>query len=395
MTSTIQEFDIVIIGGGIVGAAAACRLSQQYSRIALVDKGAPISWQMNSPFGLRVSALNLATIQLFQEIDIWQQITSMRVYPYKSMFVWEQDGSAEIEFNANETSHESLGAIVENQVILSALIKLIEANNNISRFDGAELISCHSISDSTMLMELADNQKLSAQLLIGADGQRSKVRECIGIEIQQNIYHQQGIVAVVKTEKSHQQTAWQCFNNEGPLALLPLSNNTCSIVWSVSAESCESLMDLSEAEFNNKITIGSETKLGQLNIISERKSFPLSGSQADHYVDQRVALMGDAAHVIHPLAGLGLNLGIADVACFATLLAQSDRELGSHRVLRQYERERKSENIIMQHTLEWIDKLFRNEQQVTRSLRSLGVNMTNKAIPIKSLFMNKALGIPA
>ena len=154
-------------------------------------------------------------------------------------------------------------------------------------------------------------------------------------------------------------------------------------------------MKLDDAEFNRQITSGFEYKLGQLSVVSERKSFPLLGSQAEHYIDRRVVLMGDAAHVVHPLAGLGLNLGIADVNCFTTLLTEADRPLGSERVLRQYERERKSENMIMQQSLEWIDKLFRSEQQLTRSIRTAGVNFTNKAMPVKSLFMNKALGIPA
>ena len=395
MANSIQEYDIVIIGGGIVGAAAACRLSQQYSRIALVDKGVPATWQASDLFGLRVSALNLATIQLFQQIDIWQSVQSMRAYPYTSMFVWEQGGSAEIEFNANETSYDSLGTIVENQVILAALNHVLDINKNITLFNESSLKDCHAISDSAVLIELEDGKKLSTQLLIGADGQHSKVRECVGIDTKQNKYHQFGVVAVIETEKSHKRTAWQCFNNEGSLALLPLSDNTCSIVWSVTEERCKDLMNLNEAKFNDQITSGSEYRLGKLNVISERKSFPLLGSQAERYVDQRIALMGDAAHVVHPLAGLGLNLGIADIVYLATLLAESDRPLGSERVLRQYERERKSENLFMQQSLEWIDKLFRNEQQITRSIRSFGVNMTNKTMPLKSLFMHKALGIPA
>ena len=395
MASSIQEFDIVIIGGGIVGAASACRLSQQYSRIALVDKGMPTNWQVNDPFGLRVSALNLASIQLFQQINIWQNIQAMRAYPYMSMYVWEQGGGAEIEFNANETSHASLGAIVENQIILTALNKAINDIERITRFNECALKDCHAISDSAMLIELEDNTKLSTKLLIGADGQKSKVRECSAIDVKQNKYHQFGLVAVVETEKPHQHTAWQCFNDEGPLALLPLSENTCSIVWSVQEERCKELMNLAEDDFNQQITCGFENRLGQLKVISERKAFPLLGLQAERYTGQRTVLMGDAAHVVHPLAGLGLNLGIADVDCFTTLLADSNRPLGSERVLRQYERERKSENLIMQQSLEWIDKLFRDEQQITRSLRSVGVNLTNKTMPLKQLFMHKALGIPA
>jgi 2-octaprenylphenol hydroxylase len=393
MVNAIQEFDIVIVGGGIVGAAAACRLSKHYSRIAIVDMGSPTIWEPGEPYGLRVSALNLASINLFKQIDIWNSILSMRACPYTSMVVWEQEGSAEIEFNANETSHASLGAIVENQVMLAALDQALNASS-VVRFNQSALKNCHAISGTSMLVELDNDTRLSTKLLIGADGQSSKVRECAGIDTRHNKYHQFGLVAVVETEKPHQHTAWQCFNHDGPLALLPLSDNVCSIVWSVSEERSNELDAMNDTDFNQQISSGSEYKLGQLKLISARKKFPLLGLQAERYTGERVVLMGDAAHVVHPLAGLGLNLGIADVNCLATLLTESSRPLGSHRVLRQYERERKSENVIMQHSLEWIDKLFRGEQQITRSIRSAGVNMTNKTMPLKSIFMHKALGIP-
>ena len=165
MASSIEEYDIVIVGGGIVGAVAACQLSQQYSKIALVDKGAPTTWQASDPLGLRVSALNLASKQCFQQIGIWHEIESMRAYPYTSMFVWEHSGEAEIEFNANETSYDSLGAIVENQVILAALNNAIHNNENVTRFNECSLKDCHAISNSAMLIELEDDQKLSSQLL--------------------------------------------------------------------------------------------------------------------------------------------------------------------------------------------------------------------------------------
>jgi 2-octaprenylphenol hydroxylase len=393
MANSIQEFDIVIVGGGIVGTAAACELSKHYPRIALVDQGSPVAWKPDDPFGLRVTALNLATIALFERIGIWASILSMRACPYTSMHVWEQAGSAEIEFNASETSHASLGAVVENQVILAALDQAINASS-VTRFNQSRLKSCHAISSASMLVELEDDTKLSAKLLIGADGQSSKVRECADIEIKQHKYQQFGLVAVIETEKPHQHTAWQCFNHDGPLALLPLSDNVCSIVWSVSEDRSKELLELDEAEFNQLISSGSEYRLGQLTLTSERKKFPLQGMQAVRYTDERIVLIGDAAHVVHPLAGLGLNLGIADVDCLAGLLAESNRPLGSNRVLRQYERERKSENVIMQHSLEWIDKLFRGEPQMIRSIRSAGVNLTNKTMPLKSLFMHKALGIP-
>ena len=213
------------------------------------------------------------------------------------------------------------------------------------------------------------------------------------IEFSQKDYHQRGVVAIIESEYVHQDTAWQCFTHQGPLALLPISEQHCSIVWSVPEMRCKELMDMPIADFNQHLTAAFEHKLGRLTVTSERLSFPLQGAQSARYIDHRMALLGDAAHVVHPLAGLGLNLGLADVRCLTDLIAQSDRPLGSARVLRQYELARKSENAIIQKALEGIDQLFRSDQQLLRSARSMGVNFTNKTAALKMFFMQKALGV--
>ncbi len=393
MSKSINDFEIVIVGGGVVGLVAACRLSQQFSSVALIDNSPFTSWNNKDEFGLRVSAINLASMELLSDIGIWQTILDMRAFPYHSMEVWEQDADAYIAFNAKETSHSYLGAIVENDVLLTALNKEVERIPSVKKYN-ASLTEMSEISDTSVLVELDNGERLSAKLIIGADGQRSKVRECIGVNVLRTQYQQVGLVACVKTEEDHLQTARQCFTGDGPLALLPLSENICSIVWSVSEARNSELLALNEQEFNNQLTHSFENKLGALELISERKSFPLVGAQASQYISRRVVLLGDAAHVIHPLAGLGLNMGLADVKYLCQLLADSDRSLGSERVLRQYERARKSENILMQRSLEMIDSLFREERQLVKQVRSIGVNMTNKALPLKMMFMRHALGVP-
>lgn len=390
----VSEFDIIVIGGGIVGSAAACQFANQFERVAIIDNSAFSPWQPDSSFGLRVSALNLASSKLLDELDVWSNVQAMRSFPYTSMVVWEELGNARIEFNANETAYPHLGTIVENHVLLTALNNRLKQLESVTRFDSCWLQNLTAVGDSSMLVELENGDRLSAQLVIGADGQRSKVRECMGIDTSCNVYHQAGLVCNVQTELPHNSTAWQCFTQDGPLALLPLQDTFCSVVWSVPQPRCEQLLEMPDSHFNAEISTAFAHTLGQLQVISERKSFALQGAHSNRYIGHRVVLMGDAAHVVHPLAGLGLNLGLEDVRCLSELLANSDRSLGSERILRKYERARKSENLVMQRALEAIDSLFRSEQPAIRTMRSLGVNFTNKILPLKLLFMQRAMGVP-
>tara|TARA_R110002049_G_scaffold252264_2_gene427388 strand:+ start:115778 stop:116965 length:1188 start_codon:yes stop_codon:yes gene_type:complete len=394
MVSTVTDFDVVVVGGGVVGAACACKLAQYYDRIAIVDNTQHVAWQKEAGYGVRVSAVNLASIELLSQIGAWEEVQLMRAFPYRSMHVWEQGGNSEIEFDACDTTYSSLGSIIENQVLLTALDNVASKNSAITQFNNVALRELSTISDSSMLVELDDGVRLTAKLVVGADGQHSRVRECIGVSSTRTHYHQLGLVCTVETELDHQQTAWQCFTEYGPLALLPLDDNTCSIVWSVPEQRCHELAGLDDAEFNLQLSKAFEYKLGNITLISERKSFPLLGAQATQYVDHRVVLVGDAAHAVHPLAGLGLNLGLADVAHLCALLQASDRPLGSERVLRQYERARKSENALMQRSLEILDALFRQDAQLIKQIRSIGVNATNKVLPLKLMFMRRALGVP-
>lgn len=398
MAQAIEDFDLVIVGGGIVGLSAACVFAPMVERIALVNKIPAPEWSPESDYGLRVSAINLASQKLLTDIGVWDDIQQMRCMPYHDMVVWQSLAEAEMHFSANMTRHSSLGAIVENNVLLQALSQRVKTLTNVSCYEPSSMQNFSELSDNNVLIELEDQQgesrRLTSRLLIGADGVHSKVRSCAGISAARQDYQQSGLVCTVVSEKPHQDTAWQCFTEEGPLALLPLAAKQCSIVWSLAQAEAEQMLALSDEDFNARLSIASEYRLGGLQLASKRVSFPLAGSQANEYVSRRVVLLGDAAHAIHPLAGLGLNLGLEDLLCLQQLIQASDRELGSERVLQAYQRARKTENSSMQQALEAIDKLFRQPQPWFRSLRSLGFSASNRCKPLKMAFMRRALGVP-
>ena len=398
MAQAIEDFDVVIVGGGIVGLSAACLLAPMVKRIALVNQSPASAWSAESDYGLRVTAVNLASQKLLTEIGVWKDIQQMRCTPYHDMVVWQSLSEAEVHFSANTTGHTSLGAIVENNVLVQALTLRLKSLTNVSCYEPSSMQNFSELSDNSVLIELENaegqRQRLTSRLLIGADGVHSKVRSCAGIATARQDYQQSGVVCTVLTEKSHENTAWQCFSEEGPLALLPLAAKQCSIVWSLDTAVAKQMLALSEDDFNARLSAASEYRLGGLQIASKRVSFPLSGSQANEYVGRRVVLLGDAAHAIHPLAGLGLNLGLEDLRCLQQLIQSSDRELGSERILQRYQRARKTENSAMQKSLEAIDKLFRQPQPWLRQLRSLGFSASNHCKPIKMAFMRRALGIP-
>lgn len=392
MIQSVNEYDCIVVGGGNVGSAAACSLAQAGHKVALIDQQQALQWTPQDALNVRVTALNLASIEFLTQLDVWPRVVAMRAYPYHAMRVWEQGGGARIDFNANETSHPHLGVIVENHVLLTALNQVIGEQPLITRYVGSLQI-CTAISEQTLLVECDDGSKLTAPLVLGADGQNSVVREIMQSDFILTDYHQRGVVAIIESDQFHQDTAWQCFGTHGPLALLPITPEQCSIVWSVPDSVCQQLEAASDDEFNQQLTNAFEHKLGDLRVVSARQSFSLRGAQAQHYIGRRLALLGDAAHIVHPLAGLGLNLGLADVISLTECIRQSDRPLGSARVLRQYEMARKADNAVMQKVLEGIDHLFRSDDQIMRSLRHIGVNLADSQAALKQFFMQKALGV--
>jgi 2-octaprenylphenol hydroxylase len=311
------------------------------------------------------------------------------------MHVWDAGGDGSIHFDCAEIGEANLGHIIENRIINKALTLHAQQFENVTVYCPNRPSTLQINAYSTQL-ELDDGTQLETELLVGADGGQSWVRQQADITTSARDYQQTAVVTNVTTELSHQHTAWQRFLATGPLAFLPLANNNISsIVWSTTAEEAERLNELTEDDFNAECETAFESKLGKILHSGPRASFPIKGQHASHYVKPHLALIGDAAHTIHPLAGQGVNLGFADAQCLAdTILTAhaNQKPIGSFKTLRRYERARRGDNLLMLEAMGVFKQLFSNDTPGLRELRSAGLNLTDRVTPLKHFFMTKALG---
>jgi 2-octaprenylphenol hydroxylase len=391
------DFDIIIVGAGMVGATLACGLAEEAEnlRIAVIDANVPnFDWDKDS-YDMRVSAITRASQTIFKNIDVWEKIVEQRVSPYQDMFVWDAGGKGELHFDSADMGEADLGHIIENRVIVKALHQRIEELPAIKLFCPALLESIDFNDDKTELT-LKDKTKLSANLVVGADGTRSWIRQHVDIAVKGWDFDQAALVTTVKTKKHHQDTAWQRFLSTGPLAFLPLTEGYSSIVWSTSPDEAKRLTEISESEFALELAQAFENKLGKIESVAGRAIFPLRLFETLNYVKARIALVGDAAHTIHPLAGQGVNLGLADVASLITVIVDAlndKKDIGDLKVLRRYERWRRADNRSMLVSMDGLKRLFGSELSAVKDLRSFGLDIVNKITPLKNLIMQKAMGL--
>lgn len=385
----IHRHDVVINGGGLIGLALGCALADAGIKVAIMEgHQEPPPFDPGTDYGLRVVALNRASQQLLTNLGAWERLQSWRVSPYQRMHVWDAGSSGSISFSAGDLDEPNLGHIVETPLICRALYEQFITFNN------AEWINAETktiaIDDQDAIVTLGDGRILSARLLVGADGRDSMVREAAGIELGSRHYQQKGIVATVETERHGDYTAWQRFLPDGVIAFLPFSDGRSSIVWST--RDADRLMALDDVAFTQALGDAFDHHLGEILAVSERAAFPLIGQHASCYVKPRIALIGDAAHTVHPLAGQGANLGLMDVAQLTQELIKSQRDLGSYAVLRKYERARMGENSIMQKLMEGFQTLFMNQSPRLSMLRGLGMSLSHEIAPLKARMMQYALG---
>jgi 2-octaprenylphenol hydroxylase len=396
MTSDHYSVDVVITGAGMVGLTLANLLAKQGKSIAIIDRNEIADFKDHQEVQSRVTAVSPGSQAIFEYVGAWSAMQAKRVSPFTDMHVWDEEGNSNIHFNANDLDRNNLGHIVENFVIQTSLHEVLQQQSNVEWFL-PEHISKLNIFQGHAEIELDGGTVISAKLVVGADGGRSTVRNLSEIAYTEKSYQQMGLVALIETEHSHENTAWQRFLSTGPLALLPLNNKLCSIVWSVSEDYADELMKLNEYEFADALTQASDMQLGNITLKSKCAAFPLISGQAESMVQPRVALVGDAAHALHPLAGQGANLGFTDAAVLADVLERSStdrgRDIGSLKVLRKYERARVGETQIMQSAMDVFVAAFGSSNQAMVAARNAALRTVDSIQPVKKFFMKHAMGL--
>ena len=391
----MKDYDVVIVGGGIVGLSLACELSDSEFTVAVVER-TPLKPVAEQP-DVRVSAINRFALNRPALASAWQSELAQRACMYDRMFVWDQTGAGQITFDSAELGISSLGAIVENNVLQKILLDVVLRADNIDYLCPQEIVSIdYQVSSENSMITLASGEKLSAELLVGADGVQSKVREAADISRSRKNYRQQGLVCNVTTSEGHQNTAWQCFMPSGPLAFLPLYDGSSSIVWSLDDDLANEKMSLDDEAFKLALAEASEYKLGEILTVSQRFLFPLTHGHAADYVKPGLALIGDAAHNIHPLAGQGANLGIADAATLADVLfsaKKAGRQWSALHTLTKYQRQRKGANQLMEASMTGFKQLFGNDNTVVSEIRNAGLSLVDNLPALKYRVIRQALGV--
>lgn len=385
-----QQVDIVIVGAGMVGATLACALAERTNfSIFLIEATLADAIAEEAPYALRVSALNTQSQRLLTELGIWDLIPQQRLSPFEAMQVWE--GGAELAFHAAETGTATLGHIVENQQLTQAALQRIKQYPQITFLCPVQLTN---LQDNQLFF--ADYPPLSAKLIIAADGSHSTLRDWAGITTTGWQYGQHGLVCTVNTEYPHHATARQHFLPGGPLAFLPLAEpHCCSIVWSLPESEAIEIAALDAMAFNAKLAAAFDYRAGSVTVMSDRICFPLQLQHAQDYVQVGFALVGDAAHSVHPLAGQGVNLGLQDVIALTAVLQQAEqqqRDISSLHVLKKYQRRRLAENLLMQLGLDGFHRLFGATAKPVIWLRRTGMQQLDRLAPLKHFFMRQAAG---
>ncbi|HYN78658.1 MAG TPA: UbiH/UbiF/VisC/COQ6 family ubiquinone biosynthesis hydroxylase [Lamprocystis sp. (in: g-proteobacteria)] len=378
----------------MVGAAFALACAGHGLAIGLVEARPPRRSWPSGEVDLRVSALSRASQRMLERLGVWRRIEDLGVSPYRQMRVWDAVGGGSIHFDSADLGEPDLGHIVENRVIQLALWERLEASPDLTLVCPASIVDLQRNPQGPVLL-LADGRRLQAPLLVAADGRDSLIRDLAQIPTQGWDYDQRAIVATVTPAQWHQETAWQRFLPTGPLALLPLRDGRCSIVWSASGPRADELLAMDDTAFSQALTDACEARLGQLRVAGPRAVVSLRLQHAQRYVEPGLALIGDAAHAVHPLAGQGVNLGFLDAAELAAALEVAlahRRDPASLWTLRRYERARRGDNHAMLYAMDAFKRLFGNDIAPVAAVRSLGLKLTDRAAPLKRLFMDRALG---
>ena len=392
----MQSVDVAIVGGGMVGLAVACGLQGSGLRVAVLEQREPQPLAMDADPALRVSAINAASEKLLTRLGVWSDIVARRASCYHGMEVWDKDSFGRIEFDDQSMGYSHLGHIVENAVIHYALWQKAQQSSDITLMAPAELQQV-AWGENEAFLTLKDGAMLTARLVIGADGANSWLRNKADIPLTFWDYRHHALVATIRTEEAHGAVARQAFHGEGILAFLPLSDpHLCSIVWSLAPEAAERMQQLSDEQFNQALNIAFDNRLGLCQVESDRQVFPLTGRYARQFAAHRLALVGDAAHTIHPLAGQGVNLGFMDAAELVDELKRLHRQgkdIGQYLYLRRYERSRKHSAAMMLAGMQGFRELFAGTNPAKKLLRDIGLKLADTLPGVKPQLPRQAMGL--
>lgn len=388
-----MPFDLVIVGGGLAGLSLACALRDSPLKIALVESHTPTP---ATAWDARVYALSPANADFLHQIGIWELLDIDRIAPIRAMKI-RGDAGAQLDFSAYETGVAELGWILESSRMACALWENVKQQNNLTLLCPA---APHAIAmkDDCVELALTDGQTLSSKLLVGADGRDSWVREATGLEAITTPYGEMGLVANFECARPHRGIARQWFRDDGVLAWLPLAGNDgvhrVSMVWSTPDAHAEELLALPQDELATRVAAAGHSELGEFKQITPAAAFPLRLMRVPRTVAPRLALIGDAAHGIHPLSGHGINLGYQDARALAELLSATPEgeDIGNESRLRRYQKARREETLLMQYTTHTLRQLFREKLPGLKSLRNIGMGLTNALPVLKNQLVRYAIG---
>ncbi len=384
-----QQHDIIINGAGMVGAVTALLLAEQGFKVALIESQAQTQYSEKDARQLKVSAISKHNLGLFERLGLTAHWQPSRIGYYDKMRVWDNHSTGEVDFSGE--GNQVLGAMLENNQIIAAAQQEANKHNNIEVYYAAA-IAAFEDTERKVLLRLDDDTQMSCYLMLGADGARSMVRTQLGIETQQKSYQQQGLVCYLQIENAPAKTALQAFNSGGPVGLLPMNGGLFSMVWSLPEDQVEQWLKADESRFINGLKVHINRDFGDIELCSERQAFPLNKTYAQSFYKGRVALLGDAAHTIHPLAGQGVNLGFGDAECLVKKLNQVSLKDADElaRALRKYQRVRMAEVHKTAETMHALHHLFTNQSAPVKMLRAFGMNRVNQIKPLKQWLLKQA-----